>query len=92
MLDRFTGSSSLATVYAPIIGDGFSLVSSSLIDGLLVSFLVTKSHYVARRKELNNRQSNYVHLCKVGFNSIDVIQSFVLILIAVYHGDQLSKQ
>jgi hypothetical protein len=85
MLDRSTRSSSLATVYTLIIRDRFSLVLSFLINSLLVFFFVTKSHYVTRQKKLNNRQSNYIYLCKVSFNSINVIQSFVLILIVVYH-------
>jgi hypothetical protein len=73
------------------MGDGFSLVLSSLIDGLLAFSNAIKSLFVARRKELKNRQNNSMMLYRVGFNSTVVIQSSNLTQIVESLENQLSR-
>jgi hypothetical protein len=60
--------------------------------GVNLSERAKKMRHAEMKLDLRVRIDALVHLCKVGFNSIDVIQLFVLILIIVYHRNQLLKQ
>jgi hypothetical protein len=87
MLERFIEIFFLNDANKLIIGDGLSLVFSSLIASLLASSLAIISHFVIRQRELKTHQKTYVWWYRTGFSLIDEILLFCLVQTVVYLED-----